>query len=77
MGLVPGVDSSEQKRIIERYALNNGGMGMGITMTLEDPVYLTEPVTINGTYRKVPDFDLEPFECDLEAARKDLSVENQ
>ena len=70
-GLAPGVDSSEQKRIRERYTLNNGGMGMAITLTLEDPVYLTEPVVIDGSYRKVPDIEIS-YDCDLEAAQKDL-----
>ncbi len=70
-GLAPGIYSSEQKRIIEHYTLNNGGMGMTITVTIEDPVYLTEPVIVNGTYRKVPDIEV-TYECDLEAAQKDL-----
>ncbi len=75
-GIAPGVDSSNQKRIVERYDLVNGGMGLEITMTIEDPVYLKEPITINGAYRKTPDFDLKPHGCDIEAARKDLSFDN-
>ena len=57
-GIAPGVDSSNQKRIVERYDLVNGGMGLEITMTIEDPVYLKEPITINGAYRKTPDLIL-------------------
>jgi len=71
-GLAPAIDSSDQKRIIENYALINDGMGMNITVTIEDPVNLTEPVITNGTYRKVPDIKV-TFECDLEAAQKDLN----
>ena len=73
-GLAPGVDSSEQKRVRERYTLDEDGLGMAISLTFMDPVYLTEPVTVQGTYRKVVDTPFEPYECDLEAARRSLSL---
>ena len=72
-GLAPGVDSSDQKRVKERYTLNKDGLGMSISLTFEDPVYLTEPVTVHGTYKKIVDFQFEPYECDLEAAKRNLS----
>ena len=73
-GLAPGIDSSEQKRVRERYTLDEDGLGMAISLTFMDPVYLTEPVTVQGTYRKVVDTPFEPYECDLEAARRSLSL---
>ncbi len=71
--LAAGIDSSEQKRVSERYTLREDGLGMDISMTFNDPVFLTEPVTVNGTYRKVVDVPFEPYECDLEVARRSLS----
>ena len=71
-GLAPGVDSSEQKRVRERYTLDEDGLGITFSMTIEDPVYLTEPVTVNGSYYRVADIPFEPYVCDLEAARKGL-----
>jgi len=72
-GLAPGIDSSKQKRVSERYALSEDGLGMDVSITFEDPIYLTEPVTVNGTYRKMADTLFEPYECDLEAARRSIS----
>ncbi len=72
-GLTPGIDSSEQKHIRARYTLTNNGFGMDISIILDDPVYLTEPVTINGSYIKVADISFEPYACDLENARRALS----
>ena len=69
----PSVDSSEQKKIVERYKLIDGGMGMSLTYTQEDPVYFTGPVTASGTFTKSYDssFPKQP-PCDLEAAQEHL-----
>ncbi len=67
-GLAPGLESSAQKRIRERYTLNKDGIGIEFTITIEDPIYLKKPVTINGSYFKVADVPFEPYVCDLEAA---------
>ena len=72
-GLAPGVESSEQKRVRERYTLSKGGLGMDISITIEDPVYLLESVTITGSYFKVADVQFEPYICDIEDARRNLS----
>ena len=42
-----GVDSSDQKHLIERISLENDGMELKILMILTDPVYLAEPVEID------------------------------
>jgi len=73
-GIAAGVDASGQKRIKERYTLSEDGLGMTVSITIEDPVYLTEPVTINGSDRKVADIPFEPYDCDVEIARKHLFV---
>jgi len=49
-------------------ALLNGDLGIRVSYTLEDAVYLTEPVVLSGEYRKVSDGELTVFECDPEAA---------
>ena len=71
-GLARGVDSSAGKRVVERYALTDGGLGMSVSYTLEDPEFLTGPVTVTGAYRKVADEELPVFQCDREAATRHL-----
>ncbi len=64
-----GVDSSEQKRLLERFTLIEGGMTLRVQMTLTDPVYFTAPVEIDYYMRKVADRELVPATCSLESAR--------
>jgi len=71
-GIAPSIDSSKHKHVIERYTLNEDGLGMVFTVTVEDPLYLTEPVTMHGTYKKTRDYDPGPYDCDLESASKNL-----
>ena len=72
-GNQPSVDSSDRKQIVERYKLTDGGLGISLTYTLEDPVYFTAPVTVSGTFTKSydSDFPKQP-PCDLEAAGESL-----
>jgi len=72
-GLAPGVDSSSQKRVTERYTLSKDGLKITLSLTFEDPMYLTEPVTVTGSYKKIADDPFEPYECDLEAAKRNLT----
>lgn len=46
-GIGGGVSSSEQKHLVERLTLTEGGTRIDYKYTLEDPVYLTEPITIS------------------------------
>ena len=64
-----GVDSSEQKHLLERFSLIEGGLTLRIQMTLTDPAYLTEPVEIDYYMRKIADRELLPANCTLESAR--------
>jgi len=75
-GLAPGLESSDQKHIRERFNLNEDGLGITFSITIEDTVYLTEPVTINGGYNRVADVPFDPFFCDLEAAQRNDSLDN-
>ena len=74
-GLERGIDSSEQKRVTERFKLTGDGYGMTVSYTVEDPVFLSEPVTIEGMYRKVADHELVNEPCDLETTRRHLEFE--
>lgn len=68
-----GIDSSDRKRIVERYKLINGGMGMSLSYTQEDPEYFTQPIAGQGTFAKTPDSNFaENPPCDLEAAQQHL-----
>ena len=64
-----GVDSSEQKHLVERFSLIDDGLALRIQMTLADTVYLREPVEIDYYMRKIPDRDVMAENCSLEAAR--------
>ena len=74
-GATRGLDSSGQKRVIERYRLTKDGYGMAVSYTIEDPMYLTEPATQEGTYRKIADHEFIDVPCDLETARRHLKFE--
>lgn len=67
-GIHTGVDSSEQKKLIERFTLIDDGYAIAIKMIVEDPVYLSEPVTIDHFLRKIKDRDLVTEPCTLENA---------
>ncbi|MEQ1581535.1 MAG: DUF6152 family protein [Steroidobacteraceae bacterium] len=71
-----GVDSSDKKRIVERYKLIDGGMGLSLSYTLEDPVYFTKPVTREGVFFKKADSEfVQQPPCDLGAAQQHLKFE--
>ena len=67
-----GLDSSDQKRVVERYRLTDDGYAMSVSYTIEDPVFLSQPVTVDGEYRKSADFDFVEETCDIETARRHL-----
>ena len=51
----PFISLSDEKHVIERYTLIDGGNRMQVEYTFEDPVYLTEPVSMssNRIYRRI------------------------
>lgn len=75
-GNASGIDSSGQKHVVERYRLIDGGMGLELSSTVEDPVYLTRAVEARGTFTKSADnsFAAQP-KCDLKAARQHIAFE--
>jgi hypothetical protein len=69
-GLGNGIDSSDQKVMTEEYRLVDDGMFIDISYTLTDPVYLTEPVTVTGRYRKAESREFTPVPCDADTAKR-------
>lgn len=71
-GNARGLDSSAAKSVTERYRLTEGGYAMSVSYTIDDPVYLTEPVTVSGEYAKSSDFEFVAEVCDPATARRHL-----
>lgn len=64
-----GVDSSDQKHLVERIAISDDGLALEFQMTVTDPVYLSEPVMIDYYMAKIADRKLINVGCTLENAR--------
>jgi len=60
------------KRIEERLSLGADGITLSYEYRLEDPEYLTEPVTGGGIWDYRPELQPSSLECDLNSARRDL-----
>ena len=67
-GHYTGIDSSEQKLLTERYWLSEGGMRLNVEVTVDDPLWLSEPYVFTHQWRKQPDAPVINAECTLEAA---------
>jgi hypothetical protein len=65
---------SDQARIVERYRLTTepGGRVLVAQMTMTDPVFYTQPVTVEKKWSEVPNGHLLPYECAEEGWRKRL-----
>ena len=63
-----GVPSGAEKHVIERYRLNDEGTGLTVEFVLEDPEYLSEPISgaLDWIYR--PDLELLRYDCDRDVA---------
>lgn len=76
-GLMEGVDSSDQKRMVERYWLENEGRIMKGEVTTYDPVYLDRPMVSQYEFGYMPNHDFQLYECDIEAANRHLEMVEQ
>jgi hypothetical protein len=67
-GHARGVRSGAQKHLVERFSLDPDHASMTYSFVLEDPEYLSEPVTgkLQAAYR--PDLDFKPVPCDVDTA---------
>jgi hypothetical protein len=69
-----GVDSSEQKATVERYALGADGRSLTLHFTMTDPEYLAKPVTDEQHYNLNPGYKLQEYLCDPATARRHLTA---
>ena len=67
-----GLDSSEQKHVVERYTLTEGGYGLHMELTQYDPEFLDGPAVMEWNYTKKKDYDFEYVACSLDSARRHL-----
>lgn len=68
-GNATGINSSDEKHLVERFKLTNGGMSIEMEMTVSDPMYLSEPHTFEYYLSKIQDRDFVQVECSEESAR--------
>jgi hypothetical protein len=65
---IPG---SAQKRLREEYTVSADGRYLHLELTVEDPVYLSEPYRSTRVWERADEnVVFEPFECDPEIARR-------
>ena len=71
-GLGGSVPSSAGKRTVERFALSEARTRLRYSITVEDPVYLTEPATLSQQWDHRPDIDFSPANeaCDDDVAAR-------
>jgi hypothetical protein len=72
VGITAGLPSSNEKQLVERFALDANGQSLLYSFELTDPVYLAEPLSgeMRWLYRPNVDFELVP--CDPAATRSFL-----
>ena len=59
-----GVPSGAYKHVVERYRLTGDGARAVVEFTLEDPEYITEPLTDSRELIYSPEIPIYPFNCD-------------
>lgn len=65
------IPSSTQKKLVEKYSVNEDGSELKLVYTVTDPVYLTEPFTAEVIwYRLDDDSPIYEFDCDAEIATR-------
>ena len=67
-GTHTGINSSEQKHLVERFTLSDDGLFLMAKITVTDPVYFTEPVVFNHRWRKLADREVIQAPCTMESA---------
>ena len=67
-GTHTGIDSSEQKHLVERFTLSDDGLYLMAEITVRDPVYFNEPVVFNHRWIKLADREVIQAPCTMESA---------
>ena len=65
-----GLPSGAQKRVVERYTLDEDGTRIDIDILYEDPEFLAEPFTGRLEWNLSPYEDITPFRCDVDQATR-------
>jgi len=72
-GMAPAFPSSEAKHVVERFALSDDRKHLEYEATVEDPTYLTMPVTVRSRWDYRPEQAASNEPCDRAVARRYLS----
>jgi hypothetical protein len=76
-GMGFGMPSSDRKHLVERFTLSDDGTHITYEVTVEDPIYLTEPVQLRAQWEYHPDLAPSGVACDIETARRYLREAEQ
>jgi hypothetical protein len=71
-GLSMTLPGSAQKRLTEKFSVGEDGRTLVYSGTIEDPVYLAQPVHWSGKWEYRPTMPHSNQKCDVEVARKFL-----
>jgi hypothetical protein len=65
-----GIPSGTQKHVVERYELTADGRRIQAEFMLEDPEFISEPMTHRRALLFSPQMSMAAFDCDIEATRR-------
>ena len=74
-GTARGIHQSDQKRVVEKYRLLDGGERMEYLSYTMDPVYLDGPLVRFLPYTNERGRDFNPYDCDTGSAQRHLTFE--
>lgn len=61
-----GIPQSQESVLVERFTATEEGSELDYSITVNDPVNFTAPVTLTKTLLYIPDVAMIPFECTVE-----------
>jgi hypothetical protein len=71
-GIGFGMPSSGRKHLVERFKLDADRRHLDYEITVEDPVYLTQPASHTARWEYSPELEPSGVPCDVEVARRYL-----
>lgn len=74
-GVTIGISSGTRKHLVERLSLTEDRRHLRYELTMEDPEYLSAPVSFTELWDHRPDLEPSGRECDPEIAKRFLDVE--
>jgi len=58
-----GMPQSDRVRYSERFSVSDDGRTLNYSITVDDPVVITQPFTMDRTRQAAPGVEIEPFDC--------------